>query len=214
MTERPELRPEFFDRVDDESDEVFYDQPRFVQHIDEAAIATVGKLYAELLPAGGDLLDLQSSWVSHLPPDFAVRSLAGLGMNAAELAGNPRLNSWVVHNLNLDPRLPYDDQQFDGCIDTVSVQYLQRPVEVFRGVRRVLRPGAPFIVTFSNRCFPTKAVAAWRSLDDTGHVNLVAEYFAQSGGWNRNLEARDCTPKSSGHTDPVYAVIARRAEDV
>src|SRR5581483_34810 len=143
-----ELRAEFFDRLDDEPDEQFYSAPRLVQHIDDAAIAAVGALYAELLPERADILDLQSSWVSHLPESFAVRTLTGLGMNADELAANPRLTSWTVHNLNRDPCLPYDDAAFDGCIDTVSVQYLQRPVEVFREVNRVLRPGAPFVLTF------------------------------------------------------------------
>jgi SAM-dependent methyltransferase len=204
-----ELRADFFDRVDEAPDEEFYNAPRLVQHIDAAAIAAVGALYAELLPPDGDILDLQSSWVSHLPRTFSVRSLSGLGMNAEELAANPRLTSWVVHNLNREPRLPYDDEAFDGCIDTVSVQYLQRPIEVFREVNRVLRPGAPFVLTFSNRCFPTKAIAAWRALGDAEHVQLVAVYFNQSGGW-QEITARNCTPPADGYTDPVFAVYARK----
>lgn len=205
-----EMPPHFFARVDESPDELFYSTPRFVQHIDEAAIAAVGALYAELLPPDGEILDLQSSWVSHLPETYRARRVVGLGMNAEELAANPRLADWVVHNLNTDPTLPYPDASFDGCIDTVSIQYLQHPVAVFREVRRVLRPGAPFIVTFSNRCFPTKAVAAWRALDDTGHVQLVAYYFAESGGWEE-ITARNCTPATRDRTDPLYAVYAWKA---
>ena len=204
-----ELRPDFFQRIDEAPDEEFYAAPRFVQHIDNAAIAAAGALYAELLPAHGDVLDLQSSWVSHLPDSFDARSVVGLGMNAEELARNPRLASWVVQNLNREPRLPFDDESFDGCIDTVSVQYLQQPIAVFREVLRVLRPGAPFILTFSNRCFPSKAVAAWRALDDNGHVELVAAYFGQCGGWS-SIDARNCTPRSDAYTDPLFAVFARK----
>jgi SAM-dependent methyltransferase len=204
-----ELRPEFFERIDDAPDEEFYAAPRFVQHIDEAAIEAIGALYAELLPADGDILDLQSSWVSHLPASFTTRSVVGLGMNAQELANNPRLSSWVVHNLNRAPTLPFADASFDGCIDTVSVQYLQQPVAVFREVQRALRPGGPFILTFSNRCFPSKAVAAWRALDDSGHVQLVAAYLGQCGGWD-DIDVRDCTPRTGGYSDPVFAVFARK----
>ncbi len=201
---------EQFQRVDEGADEAFYDVPRLVTHIDDGAIAAAGRLYAETLPPHDDILDLMSSWVSHLPPDFPVRRLVGLGMNAEELAANPRLDSYVVHNLNREAALPFADEEFGGCIVTVSVQYLTRPVEVFREVRRVLRPGAPFIVTFSNRCFPTKAVAIWRALGDRDHARLVGAYFELSGGWT-GLEARDCSPSANGYADPLFAVLARKA---
>ncbi|HLZ71689.1 MAG TPA: methyltransferase domain-containing protein [Dehalococcoidia bacterium] len=201
---------EHFERIDESADEAFYEAPRLVTHIDDGAIAAAGRLYAELLPPDDDVLDLMSSWVSHLPDDFRVRRLVGLGMNAEELAANPRLSSFVVHNLNREPVLPFADEEFGGCIVTVSVQYLTRPVEVFREVRRVLRPGASFIVTFSNRCFPTKAVAVWRALGDRDHAKLVGAYFELSGGWT-GLEARDCSPREDGYSDPLYAVLARRA---
>jgi len=196
-----------FRRSDESPDASFYVAPRFVTHIDDGAIAAVTALYRDLLPAGGDVLDLMSSWVSHLPDDVAYGRVVGLGMNADELGANPRLAEWRVQDLNADPRLPYGDAEFDGAGCCVSVQYLVRPVEVFREVARVLRPGAPFVVTFSNRCFPTKAVAAWQTLDDRGHAALVAGYGRTAGGFGPP-EVRAYTPRRG---DPLYGVILRRA---
>jgi SAM-dependent methyltransferase len=205
------LRPEFFEREDEAPDDDFYAEPRLVLHIDEPAIAAVGALYAELLPPGGEILDLMSSWRSHLPAAFSVGTLVGLGMNATELAENPQLDRAVVQDLNRDPRLPFESESFDGAINTVSVQYLTRPLEVFAEVHRVLRPGAPFIVTFSNRCFPSKAVRIWRSLGDAEHVQLVAAYFQASAAWTA-LHAEDRSP-NPGRSDPLYAVHACKAPE-
>lgn len=204
------FRPEHFRRQDESADENFYVAPRLVVHIDDGAIAAAGRLYAAELPLDDDILDLMSSWKSHLPPEFPVRRLVGLGMNEVELRENERLDGYVVHNLNREPRLPFADGEFGGCIVTVSVQYLTQPVEVFREVNRVLRPGAPFIVTFSNRCFPTKAVALWQTLGDSDHARLVGAYFDLSGGWT-GLRAVDCSPEKAGYADPLYAVLARKA---
>jgi SAM-dependent methyltransferase len=195
-----------FRRPDESPDRAFYVAPRFVTHIDDDAIAAVAALYREHLPVGGAVLDLMSSWVSHLPADVTYGRVAGLGMNAEELAANPRLTEWRVQDLNADPTLPYDAAAFDGAGCCVSVQYLTRPEAVFREVARVLRPGAPFVVTFSNRCFPTKAVAAWQSLDDAGHARLVAAYFAAAGGFGP-VEVHAHRPRRG---DPLWGVVARR----
>jgi SAM-dependent methyltransferase len=202
-----ELRPEYFERDDEAPDEAFYAQPRLVTHIDDAAVAAVTALYRAHFPAGGAVLDLMSSWVSHLPPEVPYGRVTGLGMNAAELRANPRLTERVTQNLNADPRLPFADAAFDAAGCCVSVQYLTQPVAVFAEAARVLRPGAPFVVTFSNRCFPTKAVAAWRALDDGGHVALVARYFAEAGGWGEVRAERH----GGRRGDPLYAVIGVRA---
>jgi SAM-dependent methyltransferase len=175
-----------------------------VVHIDEGAIAAVTQLYRELLPSGGAILDLMSSWRSHLPPELTYRRVAGLGMNAAELADNPQLTEFALHNLNETPVLPFADGEFDAACCCVSVQYMQQPVAVLREVGRVLRPDAPFVVTFSNRCFPTKAVNLWRSTDDEQHQQLVALYFAAAGNW-RDIIVRDASPASKAG-DPLYAV--------
>jgi len=197
-------RPDMFARLDESPDAEFYAIPRFVTHIDDGAIAAVTQLYRERLPAGGAVLDLMSSWVSHLPPEVEYRHVAGLGMNAEELAANPRLHAWVVHDLNLDPRLPFADGEFDAATICVSVDYLNRPVEVLRDLGRVVRADGPLVITFSNRCFPTKVIAAWLSLDDAGHVALV-ESFLVEAGWTA-IERQD---RSSADGDPLFALIAR-----
>lgn len=203
-----ELPSEYFARRDESADELFYASPRLVNHIDDAAIAAATDLYRRLLPPGGAILDLMSSWVSHLPPEARYERVVGLGMNEAELRANPRLSERVVQNLNREPRLPFADESFDGCVCTVSVQYLTRPAEVFAELGRVLRPGAPAVVTFSNRMFPTKAVAVWMSLDDRGHIDLVGSYFRRSGRF-AEIRAYDASP--GRRSDPLFAVAARRA---
>lgn len=205
----PHLPPEAFDRYDDEPDDHFYAQPRFVTHIGDGAIAAVTQLYREYFPQGGAILDLMSSWVSHLPPDVEYDRVAGLGMNAEELAGNPRLDSYFVQDLNADACLSFGDAEFDGAAICVSIQYLTQPVEVLREVGRVLKPGAPLVITFSNRCFPTKAVAIWQALDDKGHVRLVESYL-QSAGIFADITTHNRTARRWG-CDPLYAVVGRQA---
>jgi ubiquinone/menaquinone biosynthesis C-methylase UbiE len=156
------------------------------------------------------LLDLMSSWRTHLPPELAESTeleVAGLGMNAEEMDENPQLARYVVHDLNRDPRLPFPDAAFDGAMCAVSVQYLTKPIEVFAEMARVLKPGAPFLTSFSNRCFPTKAVAIWRRTDDEQHLGLVGSYFQLAGGWS-DLQARGFTQPSG---DPLYVVWAYKA---
>ena len=196
------LPPGAFRKADPSPDPAFYVQPRFVTHIDAGAIAAVTAIYRDLLPPAGDILDLMSSWVSHLPPEAAYRSVAGHGMNAAELEANPRLTARIVQDLNANPTLPLPENTFDGACLCVSVQYLQRPIEVFNEVRRVLRPGAPFVVSFSNRCFPTKAVAIWQALDGADQQRLVTAYM-QAAGFT-DITARTAVPPRG---DPLWAVI-------
>ena len=177
----PDFPPEAFAKQDNGDDLTFYAPPRLVTHIDEAAVAALESFYRRMLPQGGRLLDLMSSWVSHLPADHAYAEVIGHGMNAAELDANPRLTRSFVQNLNHDPQLPLAARMFDAAIACVGVQYLQQPLAVFGEVRRVLVPGAPFIVSFSNRCFPSKAVAIWRALDRGGHSALVKLYLERAG---------------------------------
>lgn len=204
----PTFRPEHFRRVDETDDADFYVPPRLVAHIDEAAIAALTAWYATALPAGGDVLDLMSSWVSHLPAGVEYRSVTGLGMNQVELEANPRLTARNVQDLNRDPRLPFPDAAFDACTIAVSVQYLIRPVEVFAEIARVLRPGGLCAVSFSNRMFPTKAVAVWRALDDHDHGRLVGLYFRDAGGFEP-ARVLDLSPGPDA-TDPLYVVESRR----
>jgi SAM-dependent methyltransferase len=207
--ELPQITEEAFRRTDETPDEEFYRTPRLVTHIDEGAISAVTQLYRELFPAGGEILDLMSSWVSHLPPEIAYRRVIGLGMNEVELRRNERLDSYIVQNLNTNPVLPFGEAEFDGVGICVSIDYLTRPVEVLREVGRVLKVGAPLITTFSNRCFPTKAVAVWRQLDDRGHMRLIESYLEEAGNF-RNVRRLDRSPRRV-LGDPLYAVVAESA---
>jgi SAM-dependent methyltransferase len=195
----------FFDRVDAGPDERFYATPRFATHIDRSAIAAVGRLYEEL-GISGTVLDLMSSWISH----FRLRPerLVGVGLNAEELRANRQLADWRVQDLNEHPRLPFDDESFDHAVCCVSVDYLVRPVEVFAEVGRVLRPGGLFVVTFSDRLFPTKAIRGWLATDDEGHIRIVRTYFRLAGRFGRPRARLETGSRSGG--DPLYGVWAAR----
>jgi SAM-dependent methyltransferase len=151
------------------------------------------------------VLDLMSSWISHFrqPP----AALTVLGMNAAELDRNLAATTVVVHDLNAEPRLPFDDETFDDATCCVSVDYLVRPIEVFADVARVLRPGGRFVCTFSNRCFPSKAVKGWLANDDRGRLSIVRAYFEQSGAYGEPTLAHR---NPGAHGDPLYAAWATR----
>ncbi|MCH8949112.1 MAG: methyltransferase domain-containing protein [Chloroflexi bacterium] len=194
MSEPPFL-PEHFQRRDERDDSLFYTTARLVTHIDDAAIEAARRLYAELLPEDGTILDLMSSWKSHLPDGSADRRVAGLGMNEEEMRENGQLDDWRVHDVNQQPRLPFEDGAFAGAVMTVSVQYLVRPVELFRDVARVLRPGAPFVVTYSHRLFPEKAVAIWYACNAEQRARLIGAYFHYAGGWGR-ITAQDRSPQA------------------
>jgi SAM-dependent methyltransferase len=196
-----------FTKIDSEEDEVFYEPSRLVCHIDDGAIAALTGFYRSVLPPNGALLDLMSSWVSHLPPEIGYQEVIGHGMNAEELAANPRLSRWFVQNLNRDAVLPLANASLDAAMICVSIQYLQHPVAVLRELARVLRPGAPLLISFSNRCFWTKAVAIWRALDDEGHARLVERYLRHAGF--ERIETHRLAEWVEDFSDPMIAVVGR-----
>lgn len=204
--ELPDFEPEYFARRDNADDAEFYVPPRLVHHLDQPARDALTDFYRRTIPADARVLDLMSSWVSHLPDDAAYATVAGLGMNRAELDANPRLTDRVVQNLNSDPRLPYGDDSFDACLIALSVQYLTDPLAVFAEIARVLAPSGVCAVSFSNRCFPTKAVAIWQALDDPGHAGLVVTYFRRTPGFGEPA-FDDLSPDP--RTDPLFVVSAR-----
>ena len=208
MTTIPELPATAFAKLDPAPDGLFYALPRFVTHIDSGAIAAVTALYRKVLPPGGTILDLMSSWVSHLPDDVSYATVIGHGLNADELAANPRLDRSFVQDLNADPVLPLDDASVDAVTCCVSVQYLQQPVAVMRELRRVVRPGGCVVFTFSNRCFPTKAIAIWSRLGGAERVRLVGLCLDQAGF--PDVQSFDLLPEG-GPGDPLHAVVARTA---
>lgn len=195
----------FFARHDDQDDTVFYAPPRLVTHIDDRAIAAVTDLYDELGVPEGRVLDLMSSWVSHLSrrPEGG---LVALGMNAVELQANRLADEIVVRDLNVELRLPFDDASFDAVLCCVSIDYLVRPVEVLREVARVLAPGGVVVLTFSNRCFPTKAIRGWLATDEDGRVAIVRSYLERAGFADVTTDLR--TQPRRG-LDPLYAAWAR-----
>lgn len=195
----------------DGDDRDFYASPRFVHHVDEAFRERLTALYHREIPADARVLDLMSSWVSHLPPasETDYPRVVGHGLNREELAENDRLDDWFVQNLNADQSLPFADDSFDAVLNAVSVQYLQYPAAVFREVARVLAPGGVLVVSFSNRMFPQKAVRAWRAASMDERADLVCDYLDAAGGFDAVETVRE-TPRGR---DPFYAVVARRAVD-
>lgn len=196
----------FFAREDESDDASFYAVPRLVTHIDDDAIAAVGDLYEEL-GIDGDVLDLMSSWVSHFKAPPA--RLRVLGMSEPELLANPMADERILHDLNADPCIPLADETVDDVVCCVSVDYLTRPIEVFRDVARVLRPGGRFVCPFSNRVFPTKAIRAWLYGSDDDRLAIVTEYFRRSQVFEDPTAARRTPPGHRG--DPVFAVWATRS---
>jgi len=193
-----------FTRQDPSDDTRFYAVERKLVHLEPGAIEALRSTYASVLPRGGAVLDLMSSWRSHLPDGLGP--VTGLGMNAAEMEDNPQLGTFLVHDLNQSPRVPFDDRTFDAVVCAVSVQYLVQPLEVFTDVKRVLRAGGPVVVSFSNRCFPTKAVAMWLAGGSNAHRMIVRQYLERSGFVDVVDEQVDSPD------DPLYVVRGRKRD--
>jgi SAM-dependent methyltransferase len=196
-----------FQRQDNSPDSQFYLQPRMVTHIDEATINALTEFYEEFLPKDSDLLDLMSSWVSHLPADTPYNSVTGHGMNAEELAANPRLTDSLVQDLNADSVLPFADASFDRATIVVSIQYLIEPVAVMQELLRVLRPGGQLCIAMSHRCFPTKAILAFHQLSAQDRVALVEEYLLRAGFVDIGFIDR-----SPAAADPLWLVVGSKPE--
>ena len=203
--------PESFQRIDESNDSLFYSFPRLVVHIDQQAIEAVGQLFRDLIPPGAVVLDLMSSWRSHWPQGHPKDRMIGLGLNAPEMAENPDLHEFIVHDLNREPVLPFDDAVFDAIILTVSAQYLTQPVETFQEVNRVLKTGGLLVVTFSNRMFPTKAVRIWRESTDQGRMDLVTSYMESAGNFEE-IRSGLVNSDNSPPADPIFAVVGRKGD--
>ncbi|XP_031093973.1 uncharacterized protein LOC115998530 [Ipomoea triloba] len=209
-------------------DREFYAYPRFVTHVDDNFISTLTNLYRQRLRAEWEILDLMSSWVSHLPQEVKYKRVVGHGLNAQELARNPRLDYFFVKDLNQDQNLEFQNCSFDAVLCTVSVQYLQQPEKVFGEVFRILKPGGMFIVSFSNRLFYEKAISAWRDGTAYSRVQLVVQYFQSVEGYTQPEVIRNFPPQNKDKSinespfnwllklfsptsnDPFNAVVAYR----
>lgn len=213
------LKPEQRSKLDESNDTLFYDVPRFVTHVDEGFLQQLTDLYRARLQPNTRILDMMSSWVSHLPEEIAFAHVEGHGMNREELARNPRLDHYFVQDLNQTQLLPLPDASFDAVLNCVSVQYLQRPEAVFAEIYRILKPGGLAIISFSNRMFYQKAIQAWRDTSEPARVELVKRYFEAVPQGFSTLEAI-ARPSSlpsflqllgMAGGDPFYAVIGQKA---
>ncbi|KAL5178514.1 hypothetical protein HKD37_01G000025 [Glycine soja] len=206
------FKEEEFQRFDETPDSLFYEAPRFVTHIDDPAIAALTKYYSKVFPPsntpGVSILDMCSSWVSHFPSGYKQERVVGLGMNEEELKRNPVLTEYAVQDLNVNPKLPFEDNSFDLITNVVSVDYLTKPLDVFMEMCRILKPGGLAIMSFSNRCFWTKAISIWTSTGDADHVMIVGSYFHYAGGFEPP-QAVDISP-NPGRSDPMYIVYSRK----
>jgi len=196
-----------FARMDESSDKLFYDQARLVYHIDDPCVAALTQYYKEHLKDGEDVLDVCSSWVSHYPKEWKGGNVVGLGMNEYELKQNPQLTDYVVKDLNEDPTFPFEDNSFDKITCVVSIDYLNKPLEVVKEMGRVLRPGGEAIISMSNRCFPTKAFQIWLNTSDLEHIFIVGSFFHYSGAFEP-ATSEDRSP-NPGRSDPLYIVKAK-----
>lgn len=212
-----QLQPKQRSKLDPSDDTQFYTSPRFVTHVDESFIDQLTNLYRERLKPHTRILDMMSSWVSHLPDEMEFAHVEGHGMNEEELARNPQLDHYFIHDLNQNPQFPLSDQNFDAVLNAVSIQYLQYPEAVFAEIHRILKPGGVVIVSFSNRMFFEKAIAAWRENTESGRIELVKDYFRAVDGFSEPeaISRQSSIPTflqmlGDGGSDPFYAVIAQR----
>jgi hypothetical protein len=212
-----QLRPHQRTKLDDSNDTLFYSMPRFVTHVDEGFIDRLTQLYRDRLKPNTRIFDMMSSWVSHLPEEIEFAHVEGHGMNEEELTRNPRLDHYFVQNLNQNPKLPLPDEDFDAVLNCVSVQYLQYPDAIFSEIHRILKPGGIAIMSFSNRMFYQKAIAAWRDGTEASRVELVKSYFQAVPGFTTPevIVHQSSVPNllqmlGVGGGDPFYAVIAQR----
>jgi len=211
------LRPEHRTKIDTTEDEYFYSFPRFVTHVDDNFIKTLTNLYRTKLKPNMKILDLMSSWVSHLPDEIKFSHIEGHGMNEEELQKNPKLDHYFIQNLNKNPQFPLADQEFDAVLIAVSIQYLQYPEAILSEIHRILKPDGIVIISFSNRMFYQKAITAWRDNNEETRVKLVEYYLKSIEGFSQpeiiikpsNLPSFLQMLGISG-TDPFYALISRK----
>jgi SAM-dependent methyltransferase len=216
----PILKEGAFSRLDESDDSVFYSVDRFVSHLDSLALATVEKVIRDLIIEDNPvILDLMAGWDSHTPEELCPSKVVGLGLNKNELMKNKALSEFVIHDVNRDPHLPFPEKTFDAVINTVSLDYMTRPIEVFREVGRILKPGGLFLVIFSNRMFPQKAVRVWKESSEEERVLLVEDFFLESGAFGKSTvfaSKGKPRPKNDKYahlgipSDPIYAVYAEK----
>ncbi|MCP9809680.1 methyltransferase domain-containing protein [Cyanobium sp. HWJ4-Hawea] len=201
---------------DSSEDQLFYAQPRFVQHLDGSFRQRLTQLYQDRIPARAVVLDLMSSWVSHLPEDGVYERVIGHGLNEQELVANKRLDSHWLQNLNLNQEIPLKSESVDVTLIVAGWQYLQYPEAVAAELLRITRPGGMVIVSFSNRMFFTKAPQVWADGSDKDHLSYVGEVLLAQG-WSKpeflaeQTRAQGLKGLVGGNGDPFFSVIATKS---
>jgi SAM-dependent methyltransferase len=209
-----------FSRLDEADDSAFYARERCAYHMDARARQTVQRVIGTLcVEAESVILDLMAGWHSHIPNTVQPAEVVGLGLGERELQQNERLDRYLLHDLNEQPELPFEDASFDVVLNTASVDYLIKPFQVFAEVARVLKPGGLFLVIFTNRLFPQKAVKIWREADETTRQLIVHEYFRSVpdfGPMKLFCSRGKPRPKDDKYaglgipSDPVWAIYAEK----
>lgn len=211
-----------FRRQDSSPDSNFYSSPRFVNHIDDAAITSLKTYYASTLPHTGRILDFCSSWTSHFPPSITSAILAkkdlevvGMGMNAAELDANLCLTGGrILRDLNSEPKIGEEvlggtgRKELDAAMCVVSIDYLTQPVEVLGSLRERMKVGGRVHLIISNRCFPTKVVGRWLRVGERERLEMVGDYLI-FGGWK---DVEIVTLSDGRGRDPLWVVRGTKEE--
>ena len=201
-------------KSDISDDEIFYQQPRFVHHLSDSFRNRLTSLYSEYLLNHHIILDLMSSWVSHLPSNISYKKVIGHGMNEAELSSNERLDRFFVQNLNKKQNMPIEDSSVDVGLIVAGWQYLQYPEKVSLELSRVIKSDSLLIISFTNRAFWTKAPNIWTYSSEEKRIEYVTSVLI-SNGWriekilNEKTQDKKLFGFYSSESDPFFSVIAR-----
>ncbi len=210
------MKLSFHDREKNDiaDDEIFYDQPRYVHHLSDSFRIRLSKLYSEYLLNHHVILDLMSSWVSHLPSNIRYKKVIGHGMNKAELGSNKRLDSFWVQNLNKVQTLPFEDSSIDVGLIVAGWQYLQYPEKVSLELSRIIKSNSLLIISFTNRAFWSKSPNIWTYSTEEKRIEYVKSVLI-SNGWRIEKSLNEKTQDKrlfgfySADSDPFFSVIAR-----
>tara|TARA_Y100001968_G_C19149994_1_gene615706 strand:- start:39 stop:692 length:654 start_codon:yes stop_codon:yes gene_type:complete len=205
-------------KEDNKDDEIFYSNPRFVYHLDKSFRNRLTSLYSEYLKPNTILLDLMSSWVSHLPENITFKKVLGHGLNKIELAANKRLDEYWVQNFNKDQILPLEDSSVDYCTLVAGWQYLQYPELISSELKRIIKPNGQLIISFSNRAFWQKSPRIWVEGSSLDRANYISAILV-SQGWNVPTRIVDENTQAklfgffNQQNDPFYAILATNTKN-
>ena len=201
-------------KSDISDDEIFYQQPRFAHHLSDSFRTRLTSLYSEYLLKHHIILDLMSSWVSHLPTNIRYKKVIGHGMNQAELSTNQRLDSFFVQNLNKKQNMPIEDSSIDVGLIVAGWQYLQYPEKVSLELSRIIKSDSLLIISFTNRAFWTKAPNIWTYSSEENRIEYVTSVLTDNGWriekvFNEKTQDKKLFGFYSSESDPFVSVIAR-----